>query len=520
MTGPLASSYTATMCKLESSSVWLFAITMICLNGAEAAGKTCREETCFADQIADCKPGSTYTTPVIAEAQARYSIVGPHKSGCDINMTFMQHPNSDWVGKPLLFVIDPGGDADAQIKSAVVACLEGKGKQWLCDGPLHTMGGSVQKPVTIVAATEPPCGVEVADEGPPLYPMPGNGRWGYVTRNGEWAIEPTWAYAEPFSEGRAVVDNGGRWGVIDREGNYVLEPVLRSSSCLTSTGNRNVCQSPLQPFSQGCSTAKIQKDGNPHSFFVDRSGRFWLDDALPEDLDDRDVWEFGRFSGGRVWFRAMGENLKESYGWIDKQGKLVLKDNFSGAGEFVDGRAPAASGGDWWAYIDAEGNPVIPRKWSFKGARPFSEGFAAAEAKQFRWMYFSTEGALAIERVTLIPPRQVIGKTVTELDIGAAGDFHDGLAPVIPSMMFDAEELIYIRPDGTEAFAPGSKHGLKVCQPWRLPEFRNGLLQLLVANKGAECADAMPGQALTRGNAHYVYLDSSGDIVLQETNSK
>jgi hypothetical protein len=102
----------------------------------------------------------------------------------------------------------------------------------------------------------------------------------------------------------------------------------------------------------------------------------------------------------------------------------------------------------------------------------------------------------------------------------AAGDFHDGLAPVIPSMMFDAEELIYIQNDGTEVFAPGTRHGLEVCQPSRLPEFRDGLLQLLVANDDAECGDAVPGRVLTGGNAHYVYLDTSGNIVLRETSSK
>jgi len=391
---------------------------------------------------------------------------------------------------------------------AEAACLEGKASQLLCDGPLHEMTGGAENAVTIVAAAEPPCGIVVSDEGPALYPMPRNGQWGYVTRDGEWVIEPNWAYAEPFSEGRAAVNYNGRWGVIDRAGNYVLEPVLRSG------------RSPLQPFSEGCSTANVQKDGSPHPFFIDRDGRFWLDDALPEDLSDRDVWEFGQFSGGRAWFRAMGANLKESYGWIDKQGKVVLKDDFSGAGEFVDGRAPAASGGDWWAFIDTEGNPVLPRKWAFKGARPFSEGLAAAEAKQFRWMYFDTKGAIAIDRVKLVPPRQVIGKTVSELNIGAAGDFHDGLAPVIPSMMFDAEELVYIRPDGTEAFAPGSRHGLNVCQPGSLPEYRDGLLQILVANEGAECGDAAPGRANTRGNVHYLYLDTTGDIVLRELSSE
>jgi hypothetical protein len=447
------------MYKYKFCSVLFLAISINCLSIEEtiAAGKACQDETCFADQVTDCNTGSTYDTPVIAGARARYSIIGPHKSGCEILMTYTLHPDPEQLDMPWIFVIDPGGDIDAQIKSAVAACFEGKGEQWFCDGPLYTRASDTGTPAAIVAAGQPPCGVDVEDEGPPLYPMSRNGLWGYVTREGEWAIEPRWAYAEPFSEGRASVNHDNGWGVIDRQGQYVLEPSLRGS-----TGS-----SPLLPFSQGCSTANIQKDGNPHAFFVDRAGRFWLDDAPLEALGDRNVWKFGSFSGGRVWFQAIGESLEESFGWIDAGGQLVLDDKFSGAGDFVDGHAPAASGGDWWAFIDTKGNPVMPTKWAFKNAKSFSEGFAAVEVKSFRWMYFNTSGAIAIEKVTLDPARQVIGKTVTELGIGAAGDFHDGLAPVIPSMMFDAEELIYIRNDGTEAFAPGTRHGLEVCQPSR-----------------------------------------------------
>ena len=216
----------------------------------------------------------------------------------------------------------------------------------------------------------------------------------------------------------------------------------------------------------------------------------------------------------------MGEGLKKSYGWIDSEGKVILNNKFSGAGEFVSGRAPAASGGEYWAYIDTEGNPVLPTKWKFNGARPFSEGLAAAEVKAYRWMYFSREGAIAIDHVSLRVPREVIGARLSEADIQVAGDFHDGLAPILPAKMFDAQELIYIRPDGSEAFAPASDQGLEVCNASRLPEFRNGLVQLLVVDEGVKCTGARAGQALLEGtDAHYVYLDTSGNIVLQETAS-
>ena len=167
-----------------------------------------------------------------------------------------------------------------------------------------------------------------------------------------------------FSEGRAAVETGGQWGVINQQGEYVLEPVLRSASCAAMAGKADACAPPLKPFSQGCSVANVQKDGSPHAFFVARNGQVWLDDGPPDDLSGKNIWSFGRFSGGRAWFQAMGDRLAESFGWIDAQGKVVLNDDFSGAGEFVDGLAPAASGGRYsWAYIDLEGNPAIDEDW-------------------------------------------------------------------------------------------------------------------------------------------------------------
>ena len=67
-------------------------------------------------------------------------------------MTYTLHPDPEQIGTPLTFVIDPGGDIDAQIKSAVAACFEGKGEHWFCDGPLYTRASDTGKPVAIVAS--------------------------------------------------------------------------------------------------------------------------------------------------------------------------------------------------------------------------------------------------------------------------------------------------------------------------------------------------------------------------------
>jgi len=497
----------------------LFTSFIICLGCGVAAAAIieCKDKSCFIEQAANCEKNTSFLTPRIAGGQVRYSIMGPYKGGCDINMNYTRNPNPDWVGLTLRFVIDPGGDIDAQIKSAVAGCLEGKENQWLCEGSLFdkVTGVAEKKPEMFtepVAAASPPCGVDVVDDGPPLYPMLNNGKWGYVTRDGEWAIEPRWFRAEPFSEGRAAVNMDGRWGVIDRAGDYVLGPVLPASSR----------EPPLKPFSQGCATATTQKDGHLLAFFVSRAGEYWLYHDRPAALGDLNIWEFGDFSGGRAWFEAMDEGLKASYGWIDNNGKVVLEDDFSSAGNFVDGLAPAVKGDRWTgAYIDMDGNPVMPDRWKYGRIHSFSEGRGAVEVKPNRWMYFNTEGALAISKVILDPPREVLGKRMTEAEIGGAGEFHDGLAPVNPKMMFDVARLIYIHPDGTEAFSPDNEKEWDFCQFMGLPEFRDGLLQLLIVDKGEECNGFdQQDELLETDKARYVYLDTSGKIVLQQEDTK
>jgi hypothetical protein len=493
---------------------------------AQAAGTRCETQECFLEQAALCAP-ATFDTQFVAGGQARYKVYGPGKKSdeCFIDFEFLKNPDPVLVGPFFSFVVQTRQALEPQLKEGVTDCLEGRQGKYNCSGPLWDLvfeSNKAANKVEIRIATEPPCGVVTEDEGPPLYPLPRDGKWGYVTRDGVWAIEPRWKYAEPFSEGRAAVDHGNLWGVINKRGDYVLEPVLRSSSCSVSTGNPDSCQSPLQKFSQGCSKANVQNDGSPHPFFVDRDGRFWLHDGLPGALSGMNIWDFGSFSGGRAWFQAIGEGLKESYGWIDSRGKVVLKDEFSGAGEFVDGTAPASSGGDFWGFIDLDGNPVLPTKWKFASARPFSEGMAAVRIDVFTWMYISRDG-IVIDKVTFkFPEKDRPGAAGEHGIISKAGSFHDGLAPVERKWGYlDDERLMFIRPDGSEAFAPGSHLGLKVCQPYRLPEFLDGLVQLLVADEGEECDDARLGQSLPDGvGVHYIYLDTSGNIVLQEKKTK
>ncbi|UVI27576.1 WG repeat-containing protein [Paenibacillus spongiae] len=56
-----------------------------------------------------------------------------------------------------------------------------------------------------------------------------NGKFGYIDERGNIIIEPAFVYAQPFQEGRAVVNTSegvrSSYGLIDKQGKFIIEPV-------------------------------------------------------------------------------------------------------------------------------------------------------------------------------------------------------------------------------------------------------------------------------------------------------
>lgn len=88
---------------------------------------------------------------------------------------------------------------------------------------------------TTVGAAAQPCGMSLEADGAPLYPLPQDGKWGFVGQDGEWRLAPEWRQARPFSEGVAAVETGAGWGLVDRRGQlYRGAGGARCGSCCDS----------------------------------------------------------------------------------------------------------------------------------------------------------------------------------------------------------------------------------------------------------------------------------------------
>lgn len=466
--------------------------------------RACDTMECFAERVSQCATAE-YTTDHVSGGQARYSVFGPEPEGCRVKFTFVQHPDSDMSGKSMSFVLDPDAPVEEQLEESVSGCLSGDGRDGGCQGALAVVAAPPEEPSEPDGQGPLPCGEPVEVEGEPLYAMPRDGQWGFVNREGDWIIDPRWDQVMDFSEGRAAVAEESQWGIINRQGEYVLEPGLRSQTYTMAAGTR-IGDSPLKPFAGGCAAAVADTASEP-PFFVDRDGQFHWRNALPRSLSEHDVREFGSFSEGRAWFRVFDPGLGDPHGWIDANGGIVLEADFMGAGDFVDGLAPAATERESWGFIDPDGELVLPGKWTLRHARAFSDGRALVDTGTYDWAYFDREG-LAFDRVRL--PNE--GR---EAGFDESGDFRDGLAPVM-TRENQRGRLVYVDREGTVAFVPDNIDGLKVCNAASLPEFRNGLVQLLVADDGENCGATHTSGLAAYDQAHYVYLDQEGKPVLRQ----
>lgn len=222
-----------------------------------------------------------------------------------------------------------------------------------------------------------------------------NGKWGYKNGNGEIAIEPLFACAEPFSEGIAVVKSGDKYGMIDQYGKFVVEPIYEFG--IAYHNGYYILNHEILDLKGNRITAK---NG-------DFEGRSYFDHiSLLEESDLAIVDPYG-IGKGRYLMRLDGQIIgKYDYGFYDFKEGLCLIANRHGKKEYVEGYLSWIS---LYGYIDTSGKVVI--KPTFRDARSFSEGLAVAQNNKYKRGYIDKKGKWAIKP-----------------QFSAAYDFHNGLA--------------------------------------------------------------------------------------------
>jgi len=187
-----------------------------------------------------------------------------------------------------------------------------------------------------------------------------NGKYGLKDQSGKVIINPIYNKVQKTPEGLIVIIKNNKLGLADNQGKILLEPKYKA----------NLLEYKFH-FSDGLAAViKETKDKLNNCVYIDKTGKEILDPTKYgySTVQDETYGSCSDFSEGLAPVN-FGVNW-ENYGYINKQGKLVIKlknidDLMCGdalcLGSFKDGVAAVAIDGKW-VYIDKNGKFINENK--------------------------------------------------------------------------------------------------------------------------------------------------------------
>jgi len=310
-----------------------------------------------------------------------------------------------------------------------------------------------------------------------------DGKWGFLTEDGETIVPFIWDAAGTFREGHVAVGTGSfrdrRWGLLDTEGRLVLPNVYRrlhyagegfwrisvdgDSWALVRPGDGAPQEFPysrLGNFTAGYLVAERRGEGAPVYEAIDsdhevvyssrlnirtyaegiveiREGnrsqyRRATDDTIIGDSEG--YAQAGRFANGRA-IVGVGDNWRErKWGVIAADGSSVVPPLFDRIERFTEDGLARVRVNEMYGFLDTSGRLVVPAVWERTGS--FSEGLCPV-MRDGKWGYVDSSGTLVID-----------------LEYDGASDFVDGYAVVRVGDRSGGTRY-YIEPDGSVAFGRG-----------------------------------------------------------------
>jgi len=186
------------------------------------------------------------------------------------------------------------------------------------------------------------------------------GKYGFVDRNGNIAIQAQFERAMPFCGGFAIILQDGKYGFIDKNGRIVINPQFEK------VGN----------FSEGMAAFY---DGRQWGY-INTKGAY----AINPQFDYA-----GPFSQGMALVKQ-----GEKYGYINKEGRLVINPQFDYASSFSDGLAVIGNKeGSGSGYISKDGQIKINPQFGY--AENFYNGIAPVYSA-FKWGFINKSGQYVV----------------------------------------------------------------------------------------------------------------------------
>lgn len=179
-----------------------------------------------------------------------------------------------------------------------------------------------------------------------------NKLFGYLNKEGEYAIAPKYVGANSFAEDLACVSDGVLWGYIDRQGNWVVKPTFDEA----------------KDFNSGLALVKVDKDW----FYIDKKGkRLNLDPTI-------DARQYRFYKGASIY------RVEKKVGLIDSQGTIVLTPKYDVIKRFTTDYTPVALD-KRWGIIDYQGKEIIAPIYQSVGKYENGLTWVKQEGQLFLW---------------------------------------------------------------------------------------------------------------------------------------
>jgi len=340
-----------------------------------------------------------------------------------------------------------------------------------------------------------------------LFPIRNGRQFGFIDRTGRVVIPAKFDRVEEFQENRAIVWSGSSAGYIDPSGSLVIP-----ANYSTATS-----------FEQGRA-------------LVSREGKYSVIDTQGKTVAEIPYRVLGDFSDGlAVVQRARTASAPSAYGYIDRNGKVVIEPRFMPAGKFpADGRGLAVGGLDrHWCYFDKTGKIILRLPMEGHDRAPgFKDGLLVWK-EGFYWGYKDVSGAWAIE------PKfddardfengtasvQKDGKWIQIDTRGNTLPKQEGPRPIRPqsdglTLAADGDRLGYLRSDGKPAFEFRKYDAAfdYTCGLARIKlDGKFGYMdrsgKLVIPNGFSSATDFKGCLAMVMSNEGWMYIDPSGKPV-------
>lgn len=232
------------------------------------------------------------------------------------------------------------------------------------------------------------------------------GKYGYVDRKGNVAIEPIFDNAKSFSEGLAWAEKDGKSGYIDCTGIFVIELDAKDGESFIDGFAR--VRMGDQNYDIINKKGEVVVNGKQFDYVrqmsegmvvVSKNGKYGVLDRKGTQIAAPKFEECQDFSDGLAWVK-----IGKRWGCIDKNGNMVIDTNYVSINGFHEGLAFVWKDYPWRSEahpvcIDIKGNVVIEELPEVGGEIDhlcFSEGLACIKVNG-KYGYIDKTGKFVIE---------------------------------------------------------------------------------------------------------------------------